>query len=133
MVRGVHKKSGIRRSVSIKGHTRKDFSGFRVGPSNKSGIEEAPCLYSRPERQELRSLQANKDDGAPCKTRTGDTIPRAETFGDLKDVNLVIIIDTQPLYKILLLNGNNRIRAKLNLLLESMYINASLFRNRWYC
>ena len=61
MVRGFHRKSWRWRSVSITGHTRKHFLGFRFGTSKKSGIEEAQYLYSLPERTKLRSVQENQD------------------------------------------------------------------------
>ena len=49
----VHRKSTRRRSVSIKGHTRKHFSFFRFGTSCKSGTKEAQYFYSLPYKIEI--------------------------------------------------------------------------------
>ena len=71
LVRGVHRKSGRRRSVSSKGHTRKQFSRFRFGTSYSSGIKEAQCSCSLPKRQKLRDLQENQDcEGSLCFKQT---------------------------------------------------------------
>ena len=58
-----------------------------------------------------------KNTRAPCRKRTGEAVPRAENFGQItkfwmKVVNLETITVTQSWYKIQLLNGCNKIRAK---------------------
>ena len=82
MVRGVHRDFRRRRSVGIKVHTCKHFSGFRFGTSYKSGIEEAQYLYFAKDRNS-EICKRTKITKAPCRNLTGEGVPRAENFGDL--------------------------------------------------
>ena len=88
----VHSKSRRRRSVSIKGHTRKPFSGFRFGTSHKSEIEEAQYLSTHfPKDRNCEVRKRTKITRAPCRKRTGDPVLRRENFGDLITADLKVL------------------------------------------
>ena len=109
MIGGVHKKSGRRRSVSIKGHTRKHLIQLR-NVLQKWYRGRIVFILSSRRRDLAKSAREEKITRAPCKKRTGDAVLRAENFGDLKTadhkvvngggVNLETITDTQLWYKI---------------------------------
>ena len=78
MVRGVHSKSRRYRSSCKRTH----FSGLWFGTAHKSGTQEAFTLTSR--KTEIAKCACEpRWQRAPCRRRTGESVPRAEKFGDL--------------------------------------------------
>ena len=79
MVGGARREPRDRRSTC----TRKHFSRFRSGTSYKSAITEAQFVYSYHNDQNCEDGKRTKMTRAPCRMRTGNSVPRAEKFGNL--------------------------------------------------
>ena len=82
MVGGVHRTSGRRRSVSIKGHTRKHL--IQIWNVLQKWYRGRIVFILSFRRTDLaKSAREEKITRAPCRKRTGDAVLRAENFGYL--------------------------------------------------
>ena len=82
VVRGVHRKSRRRRSVSIKGHPNTSHDSDSGRPTKE--VSRKHSIFTHvPKDRNCEVCKRTKITRALCRKHTGDAVPRPENFGDL--------------------------------------------------